>query len=182
MVEVTLVVIHQYRQRLLQTATDTAAPAAGQELLYGSAAATAAGRHDASINGFADNTPGGSCTATSTCVNISVPDSDTNDAFYNVRDTAEAVIQAPNPTFFEKLFGINSVTVTTKAVAKLVDVPSDYFNGGTVNAPNCGLAFNSSVSWNNATVDAASITCASAGSCQNPHGSFTNAPPQTGAV
>jgi hypothetical protein len=127
-------------------------------------------------------------------VNISVPDSDANDAFYNVPDTAEAVIQAPNPTFFEKLFGINSVTVTTKAVAKLVDEPSDYcvvmlsptissnFNGGTVNAPDCGLAFNASVGWNNATVDAASITCASVANCSNPNGTFTNATPKSGVV
>jgi Putative Flp pilus-assembly TadE/G-like len=185
---------HQYRQRVQQTATDSAAIAAGQELLYGSGAAVAAGQHDASVNGFTDTTGGNGCTATATCVTVTAPDADADDAFYNTPDTVEVVIQTPNSTFFEPIFGIKSVNITTKAVAKLVDEPSDNcvvmlsptiqsnYTGATVNAPNCGLAFNATVGWNNATVDAASITCAPTATCQNPNATFTNAQPQSGTV
>jgi hypothetical protein len=60
---------------------------------------------------------------------------------------------------------------------------SSNFNGGTVNSPNCGLAFNDTVGWNNATVNADSITCAPTVNCGGTQSTnFVNAKPQAGTV
>lgn len=175
---------HQYRQRIQQTATDSAAIAAGQELLAGNF--VAAGQRDAASNGFTDASVGGSCVSTAVCVQILNPPQ-APDAFNGSSDAVEALITAPNPTFFEKVFGIQSVAITTKAVARLVTVPSNEcvvtlsgnanFNGGTLTAPTCGFVFNGGANFNNATVNAASILCAA--TCSN--GTFTSASPVTSA-
>jgi Putative Flp pilus-assembly TadE/G-like len=177
---------HQYRQRIQQTATDSAAIAAGQELLAGNF--VAAGKRDAASNGFTDGSVGGSCVSTATCVRIINPP-EAPDAFSGQSTAVEALITSPNPTFFENVFGISSVPITTKAVAILVTVPSNQcvvtldpshtanFNGGALTAPDCGLMFNGGANFNNATVNAASILCAA--TCSN--GTFAGASPKTSA-
>lgn len=178
----------QYRQRIQQTATDSAAIAAGQELLAGNF--VAAGKRDAASNGFTDGSVGGSCVSTATCVQIKNPP-EASDAFNGQSTAVEAVITTPNPTFFGRVLGLNNVTIKTKAVAILVTVPSNEcvvtltgnanFNagqsGGTLSAPNCGLIFNGGANFNNATVNAAAIECAA--TCSN--GTFTGASPVTTA-
>lgn len=178
---------HQYRQRIQQTATDSAAIAAGQVLSSGDY--VAAGKQDASNNGYTDGSVAGSCVSTATCVEVFNPPEAT-DAFAGRSDAVEVVITAPNATFFEKFFGITSVPIRTKAVAITTSVPSDQcfvtlsgpanFNSTTspgvtptLNAPDCGFAFNGGANFNNGSVDAAFLGCAA--TCSN--GTFTSATP-----
>jgi hypothetical protein len=178
---------HQYRQRIQQTATDSAAIAGGQVLASGNYVAAA--QQDASNNGFTDGSSGGSCVSTAICVQVFNPPEAT-DAFAGRSDAVEVVITSPNPTFFEKMFGFNTVPIRTKAVAISVTVPSNNcfvtlsgpanFNsttspGGTptLNAPDCGLTFNGGANFNNGSVNADFIGCAA--TCSN--GTFTNATP-----
>lgn len=174
---------HQYRQRLQQTATDSAAVAAAQELNSGNF--VAAGRRDAASNGFTDGTVNGTCAATATCVAVTPPRAP--DLYAGAQGAVEVMITSPNATFFEKAFGITNVSITTKAVGILIDENSNTclvtltgganLNNGAVNAPNCGLAFNGPTNFHGATVDAAAIDCAA--SCSN--GTFTQASPTTTA-
>ena len=161
---------HQYRQRIQQTATDSAALAGAKELLtlnYVKAA-----QQDAANNGYTDTTNGGTCTPAKVCVQVSNPPV-APDAFAtspNANEAVEVIIRAPNATFFERLFGFNSVQISTKAVAMLIDEPNGNgclyvlsgqanFNGqtggGQVNADGCGLSFNEGANFHAATVDAA---------------------------
>lgn len=177
----------QYRQRLQQTATDSAALAAGYELLNGNF--VAAGKQDASTNGYTDASVNGACVATATCVQVLNPPV-APDAYAGNTDSVEVIITSPNPTFFARAFGISQGTIGTKAVATLITQTSNdcivtlsgaaNFNagqsGGTLNAPNCGLMFNGGANFNGATVNAASVRCAVA--CPGTGSSeFTNAQP-----
>jgi hypothetical protein len=184
---------HQYQQRMQQTATDAAAIAGAKESLMGHGPAAA--KQDARVNGFADNT-GGSCPANpsvgTVCIYAGAPQS--GDAFNGVSGAFEVDITVYHPTFFEKVFNINKVPVTTKAVAVLINQPSHNclyvlngganFNGqtggGTVNAHNCGLAFNGPANFHAATVDAEAIDCADGVStCSG--GTYLQATPQPAA-
>ena len=184
---------HQYQQRMQQTATDSAALAGAQELLVGDAQAAA--RQDASVNGFADNTGQSTCPATTSvgtvCVNVYNPPQ-SGDAYHTNSNAVEVDITAYHATFFETIFNINKVPVTTKAVAVLqpqtsaacmyVLNGSANFNGQTTNgtpqfnAANCALEFNGSVNFHAQTVDAAAIGCVDVASC-SANGTFTGATP-----
>lgn len=180
----------QYQQRLQQTATDSAALAGARELSMGDYHAAAL--QDAKNNGYTDNTAGKACDATAgrICVQVYNPPQ-ASDAFSGDGDAVQVTITVNQPSFFERVFGIGKVPVTTNAVAILQSVPANNclyvlngqanFNGqtggGTVNAPNCGLAFNQSANFHNATVNAASIECAS--TCSQ--GTFIQATPQPAA-
>ena len=184
---------HQYQQRMQQTATDSAALAGAEELLIGDS--VAAGRKDAATNGFSDNTGQATCPASpsvgTVCVEIHNPPQ-AGDAYAATSKAVEADITAYHPTFFESVFNISNVPVTTKAVAVLVPQNSAAcmyvlngsanFNGQTtngnpvLNAPNCGLEFNGSVNFHAMTVTAAQIGCVDAASCLA-NGTFTSATP-----
>lgn len=176
----------QYRQRMQQTATDSAALAAGYELLNGNF--VAAGKQDASTNGYTDSRDGsGNCQSSATCVQVLNPPV-APDAFAGNTSSVEVIITSPNPTFFARAFGISQGTIGTKAVATLVTQTSNdcivtlngaaNFNGASLNAPNCGLMLNGGGNFNNATVNAGSIRCAIA--C-NAGGTFTGAVPTLSA-
>jgi hypothetical protein len=137
---------HQYQQRVQQTATDSAALAAAAELSAGNW--VQAGQRDATSNGF---TAGAGPT---TSVNIAHPTAP--DPYASDSHAVEADITATYATFFEKLFGIGSVDVTTKAVA-ISDATSNLCmvalnTSGTsnidahsvINAPTCSIAINNS--------------------------------------
>lgn len=176
---------HQYRQRIQQTATDSAALAAASQF---NGSYQAAAWRDAASNGFTDGTTNGTCTpsATVTCVTVSEPPV-SPDAFAGQANAVEVTIIAPSATFFEKVFGINNVTISTKAVAILTPEPANTclltlsptqganFNSGSVNAPNCGLTFDGATNFRAGTIDAAAIDCAS--TCSN--GTYTGASPTT---
>ncbi|HKU67718.1 MAG TPA: pilus assembly protein TadG-related protein [Candidatus Baltobacteraceae bacterium] len=137
---------HQYQQRVQQTATDSAALAAAAELDAGNF--VTAGQVDAKTNGFAAGANG------VTSVNIAAPPP--ADPYNGNPEAVEADIVASYPTFFERIFGIDSVKVSTKAVA-IADAPSNWcllaldtrgtssINAhATINAPNCDIAVNNS--------------------------------------
>lgn len=185
---------HQYQQRAQQTAADSAAIAGAEELMDGNYAAAA--RQDAAINGFADNTGSSTCPANpavgTVCVNVYNPPQ-SSDAYNANSSAVEVDITVYHPTFFEKIFNIGKVPVTTKAVGLLKTQPGSgciyaldtkqtaNFNGttggGIVNAPNCGFELNGGANFNSAIVNAASINCAA--TCSN--GTFIGAQPATTA-
>lgn len=137
---------HQYEQRVQQSATDSAALAGAAELAAGNYAAAA--RRDAATNGFIDGT--------NDVAVIPIAPPGTPDAYASDIHAVQVQITARYPAFFERVFGIDSVNVTTKAVA-ISDARSNLCvlalqTGGTssinaqsvINAPNCSIAINNS--------------------------------------
>jgi hypothetical protein len=185
---------HQYQQRAQQTAADSAALAGAEELMDGNYASAA--RQDASINGFTDNTGASTCPSNpptgTVCVDVYNPPQ-SSDAYSGNSSAVEVDITVYHPTFFEQIFNIGKVPVTTKAVGLLKTEPgsgcvytldttkSANFNGtsggGTLDAPDCGFELNGGANFNNAVVDAGSLDCAA--TCSN--GTFTGAQPATTA-
>lgn len=183
---------HQYQQRMQQTATDSAALAGAQEQPMGDWSAAA--KQDATTNGFTDNSGSNPCDASAPvgriCVNVHNPPP-AGDPYSGDNSAVEVDVTESHATFFERVFNINAVPVTTKAVATTKTVPSDNclyvlygqanFNGqtggGTVTATHCGLVFNQGANFHAATVTAESIQCAAA--CSG--GTYTSATPQPSA-
>jgi Flp pilus assembly protein TadG len=97
-------------KRNLQTAADAAATAGALDYLYNgsSTSAQTAGKAASAQNGFTDGTGG-------VAVAINLPPAsgpNTSGTGY-----VEAIVQAPNPTYFMKALNIASVTVSARAVA-----------------------------------------------------------------
>lgn len=136
---------HQYQQRAQQTATDSAALAAAADLSAGTAVAS--GKTDAASNGYTDGANG---------VTVSVGSPPPGDAFSGNSQALQVTISVDHPTFFERIFSINKVAVSTKAVAianadsqicmiALQTSGNTKMSGNaTIDAPNCGVAINSS--------------------------------------
>jgi Flp pilus assembly protein TadG len=182
---------HQYQQRIQQTATDAAALAGAQEAFAGDYAAAV--KQSATANGYTDNTTGTCPTSASVgtvCVQVNSPPQ-APDAYAGNSRAVEVKITTDQPTFFEKVFHIATVRITTKAVGVLkpqnragcVYVLSGQANfnagqsGGTLNAPDCAFLLNGNTNFNNAVVTAGSIDCAA--TCSN--GTFMSASPVTTA-
>ncbi len=104
----------QHQRNMMQTAADSAAMAGAEELSYGDQ--VAAGKTDAAKNGYTDG-------AGSVTIAINNPPS----TGPNTSNTAyvEATISKPEPTYFLSVIGINTMTVSVRAVA---------YEG---NGPNC---------------------------------------------
>src|SRR5271168_3130400 len=96
----------QHQRNMMQTAADSAAMAGAEELNYGDL--VAAGKADAATNGFTDG-------QSSVTVAINNPPS----TGPNVGNSAyvEAIVTKPEPTYFLRVIGISSMTVSTRAVA-----------------------------------------------------------------
>jgi len=96
----------QHQRNMMQTAADSAAMAGAEELNYGDQ--VAAGKADAASNGYADG-------VSSVTVSINNPPS----TGPNASNTAyvEATISKPEPTYFLSVIGINTMTVSVRAVA-----------------------------------------------------------------
>ena len=171
---------HRFEQRLQQSAVDSAALAGAAEIAFGDPVAAA--RRDAASNGFADGVKG-----VSVAVNPAY-----SSAYTGANTAVEVVISAPHATFFEHVFGINSVSVTTRAVAELADSVNCLYllqtnppngsnlNDATINAPNCNIIINQSSAPNmqGVTIDAPSIGYNSSSSSPNENkASFTQATP-----
>lgn len=135
-------------RRQLQVAADAAATAAALDVLYGQSASQATSDADdaAAANG-ATNGSGG------TVVTINMPP---QNGYHTNNGYVEAIITQPNPTYFMKLFGKNSMTIGARAVAGTpgyannciyLDDTTGYdlkVQGSfTINAPGCGIYVNS---------------------------------------
>src|SRR6266481_2965814 len=137
----------QHQRNMMQTAVDSAAMAGAEELNYGDQ--VAAGKADAASNGYTDG-------LSSVTVAINNPPStgpNTANAAY-----VEATISKPEPTYFLSVIGINTMTVSVRAVAYEGNGPNCIYvmnpsasaamsNSGNVTVQSsCGLLVNSSAS------------------------------------
>ena len=153
-------------KRTMQTAADSAAIAGAMDYLYhaSTTSAQAAGKSASASNGYTDGANGASVTINTPPVNGP-----------NAGNTGyvEAIVSQPVSTVFMKMFGRNSMTVATRAVAAAPSggtaciwlmAPSgpafDLQGKYDIEAPNCGIYVNSntsnamSVTGNGGTVNA----------------------------
>ena len=168
----------RHQKRLQQSAADSAAIAGATNLTYGGSAWTIAGQNAAAQNGYTDGGGGlSACEGTpavgTTCVLVQHP----ADVTFNGatipggshlanNDYVEAIVVKVQPTYFMKVFGVDSRTVIARAVATntgggpaggggciyTLGTPSAQLNvqgagvGGTgnvkLNAPSCGIVDN----------------------------------------
>jgi hypothetical protein len=156
--------VMRYYKRLQQTAADAAAIAGANNLSYGGV--TTGAQNASAANGFADNGGGdvSACTASgaavgTVCVQVNNPPISgphTGNAKY-----VEVLVAAVQPTFFMRVLGTNTTTITARAVATNVSggganqgclytlgAPSSSIEGvningsAVLNAPNCGIEDN----------------------------------------
>lgn len=152
----------RYEKRLQQTAADAAAIAGASNLPFGGVASGA--QNASASNGFTDNGGGqvNNCTSSTTvgtvCVEINNPPLSgphTGDSNY-----VEALVAAVHPTYFMRVLGVNSKSVTARAVATIrgggpegaclytLGPPTDEIQGvningsATLDGPSCGIVDN----------------------------------------
>jgi hypothetical protein len=153
----------QHQRNMMQTAADSAAMAGAAELTYGDQ--VVAGKADAATNGYTDG-------ASSVTVAINNPPTsgpNTSNAGY-----VEAIVSKPEPTFFLRVLGFSTMTVSTRAVAYEGNGPNCIYvtdpsasgamaTNGNINVQStCGLLVDSSSSSGmtavgNVTISASSI-------------------------
>jgi hypothetical protein len=176
----------QDQRNMMQTAADSAAMAGSEELNYGDQ--VAAGQADAATNGYTNGT--GSVT-----VAINNPPTmgpNTSNAAY-----VEAIVTKPEPTYFLRVLGVSTVTVSARAVAYegnganciyvLNPTASGAFsaNGNVTVSSGCGLLVDSSSSTGLTVVGSVSITAPTIGVVggYSAGGSSTFTPtPKTGVI
>src|ERR1700722_7321196 len=103
----------QHQRNMMQTAADSAAMAASAELSYGDL--VAAGKADAASNGYTD----GASSVTVTINNPPASGPNTSKATY-----VEAIVSKPEPTYFLRVLGVSTMTVSARAVAYQGNGPS----------------------------------------------------------
>lgn len=192
----------RYEKRLQQTAADAAAIAGASNLGY-SGIQTGA-QTASSQNGFTDNTGGGACappptslavgSITVTLCNAPITGPHTGDNKY-----VEAYVSAGQPTYFMKIFGISSETITARAVATnysgaggsttgdrtgclyTLGAPTASIEGvsingaATLNAPTCGILDNGNYNsqGNKLIVNADTFGVSGSGIVKGPGGDVT---------
>jgi Putative Tad-like Flp pilus-assembly len=144
-------------RRLMQSAADAGAVAGADEIAIGgnSTAITAAAKDAASHNGFAD---GGTRPGTSNTITVAVHNPPTSGPYAANFNAVQVDVSQTQPTYFMKVLGMQSVPVSTTAVAVTLGSGSCVYSldpsasgattvGGTaaVNSA-CGLYDNSSSS------------------------------------
>src|SRR5258708_17334247 len=108
----------RYQQRLQQTAADGAAIAGAMNLNFGSGS-VAGGRGASAQNGYTDNNSGAGCTGGAVgCVSVAISTSGpATGPHAGNSNYVEAIVTVVQPTYFMKIFGVNSKPVTARAVA-----------------------------------------------------------------
>jgi Flp pilus assembly protein TadG len=154
----------QHQRNMMQTAADSAAMAGSQELNYGDMAV--AGKADAARNGYTDG-------ASSVTVAINNPPS----AGPNAANSAyvEAIVSKPEPTYFLRVLGVSTISVSARAVAYEGNGPNCIYvlnpsasgafsaNGNVTVASGCGLLVNSNSSSGLTAVGNVTITAPTIG-------------------
>jgi Flp pilus assembly protein TadG len=115
----------ELQKRRVQIAADAAAMGALREMELGNTDLSSAGLSDASLNGFTNG-------QNSTTVTIANPPTSGN--YTNDATAVQATVTRTVPTFFMRIFGPNSVTVSATAVGKTS--PSYGSIGGCIFAMN----------------------------------------------
>jgi len=137
----------QHQKNMMQTAADSAAMAGAAELNYGDQ--VAAGRADAASNGYTNG-------ASSVTVAINNPPTSGPNASNS--GYVEAIVSKPEPTYFLRVLGVSTMTVSVRAVAYEGSGPNCIYvldptasgalstNGNANVQSGCGLLVNSSSS------------------------------------
>jgi Flp pilus assembly protein TadG len=117
----------RYHKRLQQSAADSAAIAAATDLGY--TGYQTAGQNAAASNGFTDNTGGGACAAPPTAlavgsITVTLCNGPLIGPHAGNANYVEAYVTVGQPTAFMRILGVNSETITARAVAT-------NFSGGT---------------------------------------------------
>ena len=134
-------------KRLLQLAADSAAIAGAAELINGDV--TAGARADATLNGVTNGTNGAT---------VTVNNGPSSGPHINNTAYVEVIASQNQPTFFMRLFGRTSMTVSARAVATTVPSSGCVYTltstgtdinltgSGSMTLPNCGIMVNSNSS------------------------------------
>jgi Flp pilus assembly protein TadG len=144
-------------RRLMQSAADAGAVAGADEIAIGgnSTAITAAAKDAASHNGFAD---GGTRPGTSNTITVAVHNPPTSGPYAANSNAVQVDVSQTQPTYFMKVLGMQTVPVSTTAVAVTLGSGSCVYSldpsasgattvGGTASVSSaCGLYDNSSSS------------------------------------
>jgi Putative Flp pilus-assembly TadE/G-like len=127
----------RYQKRLQQSAADSAAIAGAAEVGYGSVAGAA--QQDSTLNGFTDGV---------NHVTVVVNQPPATGPYAGLTGYVEVLVTAEHPTFFIKIFGVNTATLTARAVAQYAGAKNCVYalegglgitNSGTFTAPLCGV-------------------------------------------
>jgi hypothetical protein len=154
----------QHQRNMMQTAADSAAMAGSEELSYGDQ--VAAGKADAATNGYTDG-------ASSVAVAINNPPSTGPNAANSAY--VEAIVTKPEPTYFLRVLGVSTISVSARAVAYQGNGPNCIYvlnptasgafsaNGNVTVASGCGLLVDSSSSTGLSVVGGVTITAPTIG-------------------
>ena len=137
----------QDQRNMMQTAADSAAMAGAEELNYGDL--VAAGKADAASNGFTNGQNG-----------VTVAVNNPPSTGPNTSNTAyvEAIVTMPEPSYFLRVLGVSSISVSARAVAYEGNGPNCIYamdptasgavsiNGNVNIQSGCGLLVDSSAS------------------------------------
>jgi Flp pilus assembly protein TadG len=166
----------RYQKRLQQSAADSAALAGAAELRSGNNAfITTAATNDTKLNGFTNG-----FTGPDGIYHVQVT---VNPAFpFGAQTGVQVQVQVTQPTFFMRIFGVNSTTVTASAVAiatsarncayALDTIGNAITNDKNLTAPGCGIVDNASLD-NDGAITASSVAV---------HGTAFGAPTIPGAI
>ena len=154
----------QHQRNMMQTAADSAAMAGSEELAYGDQ--VAAGKADAATNGYTD----GASSVTVAINNLPSTGPNAGNSAY-----VEATVRSPQPTYFLRVLGVSTMTVSARAVAYEGNGPNCIYvlnpsasgafsaNGNVTVNSGCGLLVDSSSSTGLSVVGNVSITAPTIG-------------------
>ena len=137
----------QAQKQLLQTAADSAALAAAQELSYGDSVAAA--KADAAGNGFTNGQNG---------IVVTINNPPKSGPHTGTSGYIEAIVSRPEPTFFLRALGYTTITLSARAVSAVGNGPNCIYvldpsaasamniNGNVNIQSGCGLLVDSSSS------------------------------------
>jgi Flp pilus assembly protein TadG len=172
----------RYEKRLQQTAADAAAVAGASNLTHGGV--TSGAQHASAANGFTDGVNN---------VTVTINNPPASGPHSGNGNYVEALVMAVQPTYFMRIFGINSETITARAVATNVSggansgclytlgPPSSSIEGVNINgsailnAPTCGIVDNGNYNTkgNALTVKASTFGVSGSANISGPGGTVT---------
>lgn len=178
----------RYEKRLQQTAADNAALAGAAEIPFGTSYVNAGGLHGSSLDGFTDGSNG----VTVTVNNPPLSGPHNGDSSY-----VEAYVAKVQPTFFMRVLGVNTETITARAVAfygtgianncvYTLGNPGNGIQGisvsgtPTLNAPTCGIDDNGNFRSNGKKLDVTAGAIGVVGTDTNNGGGNITPTPVTG--
>ena len=137
----------QHQKNRMQTAADSAAMAAAQELNYGDS--VSAGKADSATNGFTDG---------QSSVSVAINNPPSSGPNSSKAGYIEAIVSKPEPTYFLRVLGFTSIKVSARAVATQGNGPNCIYvldpsaspamsvNGNVSINSSCGLLVDSTSS------------------------------------